>query len=112
MASSPMERFIEAQRVYRDAFENRRIDLKEATSQSEVLRVLRNIENAELVYLKAGRTVLEKNGAAIEQAYRAAKKANDEVEEARKSAQELAERIRKVSSAIKSVNRLVKIGSE
>jgi hypothetical protein len=108
MPSTPAERLLEAQRLYRDAFNNRLQDLKDAKTVAQVKSVQRNLNDAETAYINAGLAVLEGNGKAIEDAYKAAKAANDSVTKGREDAKELAERIKRVAAAISAVNGLIK----
>lgn len=106
--SSHEDRFRETQRCYRDTQENFERDLKRASSQDEVRRVIRNKDRAEVAYLRAGRAILERNGQDVEDAYLAAKRANDAVVQAREAAKSAAELVRTVSAAVGSVESLLR----
>lgn len=106
--SSPAIRLTETKRTFMDAFNNEQQDYRDAQSLAEVRAIQRNLAGAEAAYLEAGISTLNKTGAAVEAAFAAAKKANDEVDKARKGAVALAQRIAKVATAVGAVKDLVK----
>ena len=105
--STAADRLHEAQRTYRAAYNNRIADYRDAKTSAQVKAIQRNLDAAEGAYLDAGLAILENNGAAVERAYKAACDANDAIEEARQNAEDLANRIRAVATAVSKVSDLI-----
>ena len=112
MASSSADRLQEIYTTYNIAFSRRASDLKEAASDAEADRILKNIEALESAYLRAAKQALDATGAAVEQAYQAAVTARKEVQKAYKQATKLASRIKAVGGAAKAMTNLVKLAAK
>ncbi len=110
--STPKDRLFEVYETYRIAKLHRTSDWKDAQTMSQVKKIQRNVDALETAFLKAATAELNANGAAVEAAYDAAKSARQSVLEAYEGAVALADRIRTVSDAAKSVANLVKKASE
>lgn len=106
--SNPVQRHDEVKKAYKDAFNNKKADLKAAKSEDQVEKILRNLEIAERSVLEAAASELERNGPAIETAFLDAKAANIRVSQARAQAVALAEIILSVTQAVNATKALVK----
>ena len=110
--STPKDRLFEVYETYRIAKLHHAADWKDAKTLGEAKKIQRNVDALETIFLKAASAELNAKGDAIEQAYQTAKSARQSVEKAYKGAQKLADRIRTVSDAAKSMATLVKKASE
>jgi len=109
--STPKDRLFEVYETYRIAKLHRGSDWKDAQTLAQAKKIQRNVDALETTFLKAATAELNANGAAVEDAYDAARFARESVEDAYESAQAVADRIRAVSDAAKSMANLVKKAS-
>ncbi len=103
MDSTPQDRVAVILKAYSIARDQQDSDIAEANSDEEADAVRSNLASLQLAYLRAERSQLEANGAAVESAYQAAQSATDKVARAYKSGAALADRIRAVSGAVTAV---------
>ncbi len=109
--STPKDRLFEVYETYRIAKLHRASDWKDAQTLAQAKKIQRNVDALETAFLKAATAELNANGPAVEAAYDAAKNARESVVDAYESAMALADRIRTVSNAARSVASLVKKAS-
>ncbi|MEM8724142.1 MAG: hypothetical protein AAGE86_01335 [Pseudomonadota bacterium] len=109
--STPKDRLFEVYETYRIAKLHRASDWKDAQTLAQAKKIQRNVDALETAFLKAAAAELNANGQAIEDAYQAAREARKTVVKAYEDAKALADRIRAVSDAAKSVASLVKKAS-
>jgi tryptophan 2,3-dioxygenase len=95
------------QDAYSKAYARRPDDLKQATSSDQVQQILDNVDMLEEQYLDAARQALDAGGSAVEQAYRDATTAKQQVEQAYENALELPDRIAAVTTLADNVQKLV-----
>lgn len=107
MATTPQERLFAIYDAYSKAYDRRPQDWKDAKTNAQAQAVFNNVQRLEGLYLKAAKQALEANGAAVEAAYVAATKAQQDIDEAYQSAQALAEKIRLVGSVIGKLGDLI-----
>ena len=112
MASTAQQRLFEIYTAYKSALDRRPADLKEASKDADVDKILDNVDALQAAYFEAARVALDATGDAIEDAYRAAKDANKKVGEAYKNGKALADRIRLVSSLVSRVGNLIEKASQ
>jgi tryptophan 2,3-dioxygenase len=105
--SSPTDRLALVQDAYSKAYARRPDDLKQATSSDQVQQILDNVDMLEEQYLDAARQALDAGGSAVEQAYRDATTAKQQVEQAYENALELPDRIAAVTTLADNVQKLV-----
>jgi hypothetical protein len=103
MESTPEDRLAVILKAYSIARDQQDKDLAEAGSDDEADSIRSNLASLQLAYLRAERSQLETNGAAVESAYQAAKGATDDVARAYRQGAALADRIRAVSGAVTAV---------
>ncbi|HEX9963439.1 MAG TPA: hypothetical protein VGB04_00465 [Allosphingosinicella sp.] len=103
MDSTPEDRLAVILKAYSIARDQQDNDIAQAESDEEADAIRSNLASLQLAYLRAERSQLESNGAAVETAYQAAQAATDEVAKAYKSGAALANRIRAVSGAVTAV---------
>jgi hypothetical protein len=103
MESTPDDRLAVILRAYSIARDQQDTDIAAASSDEEADAVRANLASLQLAYLRAERSRLEANGAAVETAYQSAKAATDEVARAYRNGAALADRIRAVSGAVTAV---------
>jgi hypothetical protein len=103
MESTPDDRLALILKAYSIARDRQDSDIAEAESDEEADAVRANLASLQLAYLRAERSRLEANGAAVEAAYQAAKAATDEVMCAYRDGAALADRIRAVAGAVTAV---------
>jgi hypothetical protein len=106
--SSEKDRLAVIHDAYSQAYSRRLKDWREAKSQAQAKSISDNLNRLELAYLRAAKQALDANGKAVEDAYKAAKTAQVEVDDAYKNARDIAEKIRLVSSVVTSVGDLLK----
>lgn len=104
--STRQERLDQIFFAYRDAYARRRRDLGEATAE-QVDAVISNVDQLELLWLRAARQSLEASGQQVEDAYQAAKNANEETRRAYEQARDLAERITQVGKLVGAIGNLL-----
>ena len=102
-SSTPEERLAVIFKAYSIARDQQDSDIALADSDQEADAIRSNLASLQLAYLRAERSQLEANGAAVESAYQAAESATDDVERAYRSGAALADRIRAVSGAVTAV---------
>jgi hypothetical protein len=103
MDSTPEDRLAVILKAYSIARDQQDNDIAQAESDEEADAIRSNLASLQLAYLRAERSQLEANGAAVETAYQAAQAATDEVAKAYKSGAALTDRIRAVSGAVTAV---------
>ncbi|MFZ4381747.1 MAG: hypothetical protein ACOYO0_07275 [Sandarakinorhabdus sp.] len=106
--STPLERLEEVYAAFSSALQRRPADLKQATTEAQVIAVLGNVRSLEASFLKAASAALKATGAEVEAALRDAKAVRADVEAAYQAAKDLSEKIRLVSRSAKAVGELVK----
>jgi hypothetical protein len=106
MDSTPEDRLAVILKAYSIARDQQDNDIAQANSDEEADAIRSNLASLQLAYLRAERSQLETNGAAVETAYLGAEAATDDVVKAYKSGAALADRIRAVSSAVTAVANL------
>lgn len=109
--STPKDRLFEVYETYRIAKLHRASDWKDAQTLGQAKKIQRNVDTLETAFLKAATAELNANGDAVEDAYQTARSARKAVQKAYEDAIELADRIRTVSDAARSVSNLVKKAS-
>jgi hypothetical protein len=107
--SDRKERFDAIEKNYLDALRNKRIDLAATTSESEIIALTRNLNQAEEIYLDAVNAALAKQGQAIEDAYQASLAANRHVQDSRAALEQVATRITKMTTATQAAKTLAQI---
>jgi hypothetical protein len=108
MPSNPGERVAEVWRTYQFAASRKTSDLKEAATDKDVRAILENVRSLETAAMMATEDALNANGQEVEDAYKAAVAAREDVEQAYEREKKLVERIRAVGKAAKAVANLVK----
>lgn len=103
MDSSPEDRLAMILKAYSIARDHQDKDIAEAESDEQADSVRSNLASLQLAYLRAERSQLEANGAAVESAFQAAKGATDDVDRAYRQGAALADRIRAVAGAVTAV---------
>lgn len=103
MESTPEDRLAVILRAYSIARDQQDSDIAEAESDEQADAIRSNLASLQLAYLRAERSQLEANGAAVESAYQAARGATDAVARAYRQGAALADRIRAVSGAVTAV---------
>lgn len=103
MESSPEDRLAVILKAYSIARDQQDKDIAEAESDEQADSVRSNLASLQLAYLRAERSQLEANGAAVESAYQAAMAATDDVTRAYRQGAALADRIRAVAGAVTAV---------
>ena len=106
--STPTERLEEIHAAFASALQRRPADLKQASTEAQVIAVLNNVRNLEASFLKAATAALAATGAGVEAAMREAQTLRAEVDAAYAAARDIAEKIRLVSRGAKAVGELVK----
>ena len=106
--STPTERLLLVHDAFSKAYARRAGDLKQATSNAQADRILRNVDSLETSYLKAAKQALDATGGEVEAAFRDAKAAQQAIDDAYQEAKALAERIRLVGSIAQSIGNLVR----
>lgn len=105
--STAEQRLFEIYHAYQVAKAARLDDLKAAKTKAEVEAILRNVDSLHALYLDAVHAELEATGPDIERAFDAARAANKAIDDARKAAQALPERIRLTTEVAKSIKTLI-----
>jgi len=103
MESTPDDRLAVILKAYSIARDQQDCDIAAANSDEEADAIRSNLASLQLAYLRAERSRLEANGAAVESAYQAAKAATDQVARAYRNGAALADRIRAVAGAVTAV---------
>jgi hypothetical protein len=103
MESTPDQRLAVILKAYSIARDQQDNDIAQAQSDGEADAIRSNLASLQLAYLRAERSQLEANGAAVESAYRAAVGATAAVGQAYQKGVALADRIRAVSGAVTAV---------
>ncbi len=103
MESTPDDRLAVILKAYSIARDQQDKDIAEAGSDEEADAIRSNLASLQLAYLRAERSQLEANGAAVEAAYEAARGAADDVDRAYRQGAALADRIRAVAGAVTAV---------
>ena len=106
--STALERLEEIHAAFAAALQRRPADLKQATTEAQVIAILNNVRNLEASFLRAATAALNANGAEVEAALRDAKSVRAAVDAAYQAAKGLPEKIRLVSQGAKAVGELVK----
>lgn len=107
MPSSEEERLFVIREAYRKARQREARDLAQAKSAAQVRAILRNVRNLRNKHDKATITALEASGADVEAAYRAAKQAQEDVDDAYANARDIADKIRLVGKVTTKVGDLL-----
>ena len=100
--SSAEERLSVIQANYTSALENEPHDLARATSALEVTAIQTNVAAARETYFTAAAATLTESNALVEQAFEAAKAAQQAVDDARRQSEQIASLITKLGSATKA----------
>lgn len=103
MESTPEDRVALILKAYSLARDQQDKDIAEAESDEQADAIRSNLASLQLAYLRAERSQLEADGAAVESAYQAAKGATDDVVLAYRQGAALADRIRAVAGAVTAV---------
>jgi hypothetical protein len=106
MESTPEDRLAVILKAYSIARDQQDKDIAEAESDEQADAIRSNLASLQLAYLRAERSQLEANGAAVETAYQAAESATADVTRAYKKGAALADRIRAISGAVTAVSSL------
>lgn len=109
--STPAQRLLVIHEAFSKAYARRAGDLKDARSDAEADRILRNVDSLETAYLKAAKQALDASGEAVEEAYNIAKKAQKDINDAYNKAKALPERISLSTSVVRSVSELIRKAS-
>jgi hypothetical protein len=104
--STPDERLAVILKAYSIARDQQDNDMAEAESDEQADSIRSNLASLQLAYLRAERSRLETNGAAVESAYQAATGATADVARAYRQGAALADRIRAVAGAVTAVSSL------
>lgn len=107
MPSTEEERLFAIREAYRKARMREARDLAQAKSAAQVRAILRNVRSLKNKHDKATITALEASGADVEAAYRAAKQAQQDVDEAYDKARDIADKIRLVGEISTKVGDLL-----
>lgn len=103
MDSTPEDRLAVILKAYSIARDQQDNDIAQAESDEQADAIRSNVASLQLAYLRAERSQLEANGAAVESAYSAAQAATDEIVQAYKKGAALGDRIRAVAGAVTAV---------
>lgn len=106
MESTPQDRLGVILEIYSTARDQQDNDIAQADSDEQADAIRSNLASLQLAYLRAERSQLEANGAAVESAYQAAQGAAEAVTRAYRQGEALADRIRAVSGAVTAVANL------
>jgi hypothetical protein len=106
MESTPEDRLAVILKAYSIARDQQDNDIAQADSDEQADAVRSNLASLQLAYLRAERSELDSNGAAVETAYQAAESATGDVVQAYKKGVALADRIRAVAGAVTAVSNL------
>jgi hypothetical protein len=101
--STPEDRLALILKAYSIARDQQDNDIAEAESDEQADAVRSNLASLQLAYLRAERSQLEANGAAVEAAYQSAESATADVARAYRQGAALADRIRAVAGAVTAV---------
>ena len=103
MDSTPEDRLAVILKAYALARDHQDSDIAEAESDEQADAIRSNLASLQLTYLRAERSRLEANGAAVESAYHAAQGTTEAVARAYRQGAAVADRIRAVSAAVTAV---------
>lgn len=106
--STPDDRLALIKQNYTDALDNEPHDLARATTPEQITTIQANVATARQTYYAAEAAALTQSGNAVEEAYQAAKAAQDSVSSARNQAAAIPTLISKLSSATQSASDLLK----
>lgn len=107
MASTARDRLHLVYDAYSRAYDRRLQDWKEATTKAQADAISRNVDRLETQYLKAARQALDATGQDVEDAYLAAKSAQEDIDKAYEKAKALAEKIALVGKIVGKVGDLI-----
>jgi hypothetical protein len=93
--------------AYSKAYARRLQDWAQAQSDDQAHAISDNLDQLELSYLNAAKQALDVGGAEVEEAYGAAKQAQQEVDDAYDAAKEITKKIELVSGVVNSVGDLL-----
>jgi hypothetical protein len=103
MDSTPQDRLAVILKAYSIARDQQDEDIAQADSDDQADAIRSNLASLQLAYLRAERSQLDANGAAVETAYQAALGATKDVTLAYQKGAALADRIRAVAGAVTAV---------
>jgi uncharacterized phage infection (PIP) family protein YhgE len=105
--STPADRLGVIHENYNSALENEPHDLARATNASDVTAIQANVASARQTYYVAIAAALTQSGTAVEEAFNAAKRAQDAVKDARNTAAQIPTLISKLGQATKTATDLL-----
>jgi hypothetical protein len=101
--STPEDRLAVILKAYSIARDQQDNDIAQAESDAQADAIRSNLASLQLAYLRAERSQLNANGAAVEAAYQSAETATAQVARAYRKGAALADRIRAVAGAVTAV---------
>jgi hypothetical protein len=101
--STPQDRLALILKAYSIARDQQDADIAQAQSDEQADAIRSNLASLQLAYLRAERSQLDANGAAVEAAYQSAQTATADVARAYRRGAALADRIRAVAGAVTAV---------